>query len=210
MKRFRYVILSVLMMLLVLGSMLFYIPRFQDLYIGYFAKMTVPSRVTLSLESTTGYYYTDSLYNVQTAEMVPLAIESVTTSSGAKLAVGETPIVMRVVGAVSGMAGFLVFLFAFDYSYRFMQTVMKKQIFSRECVLWLRKMGAAFLLLFLLDGIVCTLYHRLTSASFSFENYRIEAAPLEYSFLLISVVAFFLGEVFAVALQMKEEQELTI
>ena len=102
-------------------------------------------------------------------------------------------------------------IFAVLYFIRFIAKVNKGEIFSRRSIRRLRRIGILFTLGFLVS-LFPTIYTYITvKEAFAIENYRILLFDMFNLLpLLLGLIAFMVAQIFALALRMQEEQELTI
>ena len=94
--------------------------------------------------------------------------------------------------------------------YKILSRVEKGVIFDRRNVKNLRILGSLFVGLALLDKVVATITYNQQVNLLNFENYTIQADPININFILIAMLVLLVGEIFMRGIRMKEEQDLTI
>jgi hypothetical protein len=99
----------------------------------------------------------------------------------------------------------LLFIYSIYLLRKVISFFIKKEIFNDEVILLLNKIGKCLLASFLIKAIPLILY------IYAF-NHKFESPHFEYHFSLICLGLFFmvLSEVFKIAKDMKEENELTV
>ena len=163
----------------------------------------------LSSVSLVPYTFTeiaDSIYNAKTDSYVPAYYRKVDL----ELNQPESRVFSIFRYTCQIFQDFFV-LFAVLYFIRFIAKVNKGEIFSRRSIRRLRRIGILFTLGFLVS-LFPTIYTYITvKEAFAIENYRILLFDMfNLMPLLLGLIAFMVAQIFAIALRMQEEKELTI
>lgn len=151
-------------------------------------------------------FFRDSVYNAKSGSYVPAAYSSLMVS----VPTSPSPWLMGVEGLLS-ILQLGVLLWAVVLFVRLVVSINRSDIFNWRNVRRLHRIGIA-----LVTGFCCTLasawlnIHSLEGA-FALEGYRLSMTDaVSTTLLVLGLCALIVGEVFAIGLRMKEEQELTI
>lgn len=148
----------------------------------------------------------DSVYNEKSGTFVPASYSSMAVSVDTHASVGERVINLLLIYLHLGLSVWAVVLFI-----RLIISINKSVIFNWRNVRRLRRLGIA-----LIASFCCVLtgaYLDLVSVreSFSLHGYDLSISEMvSITTLVLGLCSLIVGEVFAIGLKMKEEQELTI
>lgn len=150
--------------------------------------------------------FTDSILNDKTGEYVPAMYNRLIVS----VKTGSSSWQMIV---AMGMAYLQIFvtIFAVVLFVRLIMAINRSDIFSWKNVRRLRKIGISMIICFLCSAIPVWIASYQLSGVFAIKGYSSNLSELiSITNLVLGMVALIIGEVFAIGLKMKEEQELTI
>ncbi|UVV57047.1 DUF2975 domain-containing protein [Bacteroides fragilis] len=88
--------------------------------------------------------------------------------------------------------------------------INKSDIFNWKNVRRLRWLGVALLLNFISEAVPAPMNDYELSSVFSLSGYSMETSIDSVMLVILGLVSLIVGEVFAIGLKMKEEQDLTI
>ena len=88
--------------------------------------------------------------------------------------------------------------------------INKSDIFNWKNVRRLRWLGVALLLNFISEAVPALMNDYELSSVFSLSGYSMETSIDSVMLVILGLVSLIVGEVFAIGLKMKEEQDLTI
>lgn len=165
----------------------------------------------ISLESHSftmkgGELFSDSVYNEKTGKYVPASYSSMVVS------IDDHPALWEQIA--SKLLTFLqigVYIWAIVLFVRLIISINKSDIFNWKNVRRLRRLGLALIISFCCSFSVAyiTLYN--VGEVFSLRGYTLELSGiLGGTMLVLGLCSLIVGEVFAIGLKMKEEQDLTI
>ena len=148
----------------------------------------------------------DSVYNAKTGSFVPAHIRrvSVVLDSPMSTAVSVLSICCEVIRDLMIVVAFFWFL-------RFIGKVNKGEIFSGRNIRRLRWIGGLLIGGFLLSLVPIIKTITIVNNGFEMGNYKLQLLSLfDVMPLLLGLFSLLTAQIFAMALRMKEEQELTI
>ena len=141
----------------------------------------------------------DSVYNEKMGEFVPAIYGKLVVSV-------NTPvnIWLKFITMMCNFIGIFTMIFSVVFFAKLIIAINKSRIFDWKNVRRLRWLGAILILNF-----ICSAYE--LSGVFSISGYSVNLSGLVSKLtLVLGLVALIVGEVFAIGLKMKEEQDLTI
>lgn len=159
-----------------------------------------------------GYYhsgdelFTDSVYNEKSGEYVPASYSSLIVSVGTNSTFWELMKNTLFTLLHTGVSIWAIVLFI-----RLMISINKSDIFNWRNVRRLRFLGVALIIGFSAQFLLA--YSNMVSVSkvFSIPGYDLSLSELvSITNLVLGLCSLIVGEVFAIGLKMKEEQDLTI
>jgi len=151
--------------------------------------------------------FTDSLYNLKSHTKVPVMHSELEV----KLNSSTCNIGTTITSALLSLSYMIAIVFSFYYFIKVISSINKSIIFDWKNVKRLRFLGTALLLSFLIDSIICVLELYKIKNTIEFAGYNIDGLDLlQTTNLILGLVSFIVAEIFAIALKMKEEQDLTI
>ena len=161
----------------------------------------------ISMSGNGGAIFQDSVYNEKTGTYIPA------TYSGMAISVDTKPTVWEVI-----LNKFLFFFLQFGmYTWaivlflRLIISINKSDIFNWKNVRRLRRMGIALIVGFSCSFLSAYLSNRSVSEVFSLHGYDLGISEVVgTTMLVLGLSSLIVGEVFAIGLKMKEEQDLTI
>ena len=150
---------------------------------------------------------TDSIYNAKTQTWMPSRISGTTVtveetkSSMLNTAISSLLVIPLLILSIVAIVCFIKVILA----------VNKSIIFDKVNVRRLRIMGLSFVIIFLLAFILDYYYLQLIRSMVEIPYYRIGGAYIYSAFsLILGILSFIVGEIFAIGLRLKEENEFTI
>lgn len=185
-----------------IGCILDYIPRnfsSEEVY-----------RVKVYLESKPGYYYTDSLTNIKTGEVLPVRYEKMQTPF-LHLGVPPLPLWARATGLLCGLLFSVCVVFVLKWASLFLKNIRARQVFTFGNVRLLRRLSLVLGAVWLCNYLFACFDYWSISSLVDFEGYRPEfhyASSLSY--LVLPALVLLVAEIFSIGLSLKEEQDLTI
>jgi len=149
----------------------------------------------------------DSVYNTKTQTWIPSRISGTTVlveeSKASKLYLTIGRLLMLPVSVLC-----IVVIVCFI---KVILAVNKSIIFDIVNVRRLRIMGLSFIIIFLLVFIINYYHLQLARSMIEIPDYRIGGAYIYSAFsLILGILSFIVGEIFAIGLRLKEENEFTI
>ena len=167
--------------------------------------------------------FKDSVYNEKTGSYVPVAYTQMVTNvlRGAN-PIRNLPVAYACHYDPSGQCSMvqhhepaaLLAVFAIIAStVLFIQLIVainKSDIFNWKNVRRLRWLGVALLLNFISEAVPALMNDYELSSVFSLSGYSMETSIDSVMLVILGLVSLIVGEVFAIGLKMKEEQDLTI
>lgn len=159
-----------------------------------------------SFSVSNGTFLQDSVYNEKSGKYVPAAYSTMAVSV-------DNPSAMTGV-YVSSLLTFIqlgLYIWAIVLFIRLIVSINKSDIFNWRNVRRLRYLGVALILGFSCSFLVAYLSYRSVTEVFSLRGYDlIFSDVLDITMLVLGLCSLIVGEVFAIGLKMKEEQDLTI
>lgn len=150
--------------------------------------------------------FADSVYNEKTGEYVPAMYNRMIISMKTGTSTWQMMVMM-----VLAYLQLFVTVFAVTLFVRLIMSINRSNIFSWKNVRRLRKIGVSMILCFLCSAIPVWIASYQLSGVFAIKGYSSNLSELiSTTNLVLGMVALIIGEVFAIGLKMKEEQELTI
>lgn len=159
-----------------------------------------------SFSLTDGHFFCDSVYNEKSGTYVPAAYSSMAVIVDIHPAVWET-----ILGSILPFLELILYIWAIVLFLRLIISINKSDIFNWKNVRRLRRLGFA-----LVAGFCCTfaaayLALREVEEVFTLSNYDLNLSDaVSITTLVLGLCSLIVGEVFAIGLKMKEEQDLTI
>lgn len=153
-----------------------------------------------------GRFFTDSVYNEKSGEYVPASYSSMVVSVDTNSTLWDLMESAILTFVHVGVSIWAVILFI-----RLIISINKSDIFNWRNVRRLRFLGVALIVSFCAQFLLA--YSNMASVSkvFSIPGYDLSLAELvSMTTLVLGLCSLIVGEVFAIGLKMKEEQDLTI
>ena len=148
----------------------------------------------------------DSVYNEKTGEFVPAIYGKLVVSV-------NTPvnIWLKFITMMCNFIGIFTMIFSVVFFAKLIIAINKSRIFDWKNVRRLRWLGAILILNFICSAFPAYISAYELSGVFSISGYSVNLSGLVSKLtLVLGLVALIVGEVFAIGLKMKEEQDLTI
>lgn len=150
--------------------------------------------------------FNDSVLNEKTGEYVPAMYSQMLVSIRSKPSIGQTLAII-----LSSIINLFVVLIAVVLFLFLIISINKSDIFNWKNVSRLRWLGSLLILSFICTVIPVCVTNYFLSGIFSIKGYSLHLSDLlSITNLVLGLSALIVGEVFAIGLRMKEEQELTI
>ena len=130
--------------------------------------------------------FKDSVYNEKTGSYVPVA------------------------QVISGLLAVFAIIASTVLFIQLIVAINKSDIFNWKNVRRLRWLGVALLLNFISEAVPALMNDYELSSVFSLSGYSMETSIDSVMLVILGLVSLIVGEVFAIGLKMKEEQDLTI
>lgn len=151
-------------------------------------------------------FFRDSLYNEKSKSYVPAVYSSMMISVDSHDSAGKTVVKYLLVYLHLGFSLWAVVLFI-----RLIISINKSDIFNWRNVRRLRRLGMALVVSFCCTFASAYLDFVGIGAVFSLHGYELSLSELvSTTTLVLGLCSLIVGEVFAIGLKMKEEQDLTI
>jgi len=152
------------------------------------------------------HLFNDSVLNEKTGEYVPAMYTQMLVSVDSKPSIGQ--ILTLTLSSIMNLFAVLVAVVIFVF---LIVSINKSDIFNWKNVYRLRWLGGVLIFSFICTAIPTLMTSYLLSGVFSVKGYSLHLADLvSITNLVLGLSALIVGEVFAIGLRMKEEQELTI
>jgi len=151
-------------------------------------------------------FFNDSVLNEKTGEYVPAMYSQMLVSVKEKPNIGQTLTISlsNLVNTLAVLVAIILFIFLII-------SINKSKIFNWKNVYCLRWLGGMLVLSFICTVVPTVVTSNALSDVFSLKGYDLHLMELvSITNLLLGLSALIVGEVFAIGLRMKEEQELTI
>lgn len=148
----------------------------------------------------------DSVYNEKSGEFVPAIYGKLIVSV-------DTPINLwfKFASMLCHFVGIFTMIFSVVFFFKLIAAINKSNIFSWKNVRRLRWLGAILILNFVCEALPAYIFAYELSDAFSIPGYSLNLSGLVSKLTLtLGLVSLIVGEVFAIGLRMKEEQDLTI
>lgn len=184
----------------------------QDFLWGYkAASENVDSRIDndafISLTPSEIGIYTDSVYNTKTGKWMPMQYREVVVHSEQNmLSFGEEAIMFISVFILAFLAIYQVVVFC-----KLIYAINKLKIFEWSNVLKLRIIGGAMIISFIVNAVCKYIYYSNYLANIDIPGYALNSGGMwDFEQLIPGLGVLLMGEIFAMGLRLREEQELTI
>lgn len=146
----------------------------------------------------------DSVYNEKSSSWIPAKIEKMSVEIKER----EMPLAVIVPVGIIGIACMILIMVCF---FKLVISVNKSVIFDRKNVKRLRYIGVGFLLIYLMNIGGGYYFLEMAKELVEVPGYKITPGEvLDAENLVMGLVAFFIAEIFAIGIRLREEQELTI
>lgn len=150
--------------------------------------------------------FNDSVLNEKTGEYVPAMYSQMLVSVKSKQSVGQTLVIITF-----SLINLFAVLIAIAVFFFIIVSINKSKIFVWRNVYSLRWLGGVLILSFICTAVPTIVTSYALSDVFSIKGYDLHLSELvSITNLVLGLSALIVGEVFAIGLRMKEEQELTI
>ena len=149
--------------------------------------------------------FTDSVYNEKTSSYVPAMYSQLIVS----VKTNPSMCTMLISGILS-LLEFISIALSVVFFIRIIISINKSDIFNWKNVRRLRWLGVALLLNFISEAVPALMNDYELSSVFSLSGYSMETSIDSVMLVILGLVSLIVGEVFAIGLKMKEEQDLTI
>ena len=117
---------------------------------------------------------------------------------------------MMVAQVISGLLAVFAIIASTVLFIQLIVAINKSDIFNWKNVRRLRWLGGALLLNFISEAVPALMNDYELSSVFSLSGYSMETSIDSVMLVILGLVSLIVGEVFAIGLKMKEEQDLTI
>lgn len=150
--------------------------------------------------------FVDSVYNEKSQTYVPAAYSSMAISIETLPSVGRT-----ISSWLFPPLQLVLYVWAIVLFIRLVISINKSDIFNWRNVRRLRRIGGILIIAFCCTGITAYLNLRSIEEVFSLRGYELSLSDmLDTTILVVGLCSLIVGEIFAIGLRMKEEQDLTI
>ncbi|MCC8187147.1 MAG: DUF2975 domain-containing protein [Bacteroides sp.] len=165
--------------------------------------------VDVSLRPVSGHVLVDSVYNEVTASFLPVIHGRMIVGLPS---VDGTPSIWKAIWTLFLFLAFIVLVTAcIVFFIRLIIAINQSDIFNWKNVYRLYKMGSCLIAIFALELTSVILTSRQAEHLLSIPGYEINPMDsLSFTTLILGGCALLVGEIFAIGLRLKEEQELTI
>ncbi|NDV82202.1 DUF2975 domain-containing protein [Bacteroides sp. 51] len=150
--------------------------------------------------------FNDSVLNEKTGEYVPAMYSQMLVSVKTKQSIGQTLtiIIFSMINLFAVVVAVVIFILI-------IVSINKSKIFIWRNVYCLRWLGAMLILSFICTVVPTAVTSYALSDVFSIKGYDLHLSELvSITNLVLGLSSLIVGEIFAIGLRMKEEQELTI
>lgn len=155
---------------------------------------------------TGGDIFQDSVYNEKSGTYVPALYSTMAVTIDSHPAKWE-----MIAQSLLGLLQMIVYIWAIVLFIRLIISINKSDIFNWKNVRRLRRMGLALILSFCCTLFMAYLMVHGVDEVFSLRGYSLNLSGLiSTTMLVLGLCSLIVGEVFAIGLKMKEEQDLTI
>ncbi|MCD8080617.1 MAG: DUF2975 domain-containing protein [Bacteroides sp.] len=163
----------------------------------------------VSLRPVSGHILIDSVYNEVTASFLPVMHSRMIVGLPAADA---SPSIWKAICTLFLFLAFIILVTAcIVFFIRLIIAINKSDIFNWKNVSRLYKMGGCLIAIFALELTSVLLTSRQAAHLLSIPGYEINSMDsLSFTTLILGGCALLVGEIFAIGLRLKEEQELTI
>lgn len=149
--------------------------------------------------------FKDSVYNEKTGSYVPVAYTQMVTNVKV-----DRSTWMMVAQVISGLLAVFAIIASTVLFIQLIVAINKSDIFNWKNVRRLRWLGVALLLNFISEAVPALMNDYELSSVFSLSGYSMETSIDSVMLVILGLVSLIVGEVFAIGLKIKEEQDLTI
>lgn len=151
-------------------------------------------------------FFLDSVYNEKSGSYVPATYSTLIVSVDNHPTTGETIVEKGLI-----ILQMLMYIWAIVLFIRLIVSINKSDIFNWRNVRRLRRLGVALIISFACTLLVAWLDCLSLNEVFSLRGYELTFSDVvNTTTLVLGLCSLLVGEVFAIGLKMKEEQELTI
>lgn len=160
---------------------------------------------SLSLEGN-GDLFIDSVYNEKSAAYVPATYSSLMVSVETQPSTWS-----KISDKLFPPLQMVLYIWAIVLFIRLVISINKSDIFNWRNVRRLRRIGGILIIAFCCTGITAYLNLQGIEEVFSLRGYELSLSDmLDTTILVVGLCSLIVGEIFAIGLRMKEEQDLTI
>ncbi len=118
--------------------------------------------------------------------------------------------IFKIMSLVFALIYLGVFIAIPIYMFNIIQSVQNNRIFDMKNLKRIKWLGKFVIILFLIETFIGQFDYRMALNTIKIEGYAIQPYVPEVSMLMLGGVILLLSEMFSIALNMKEEQDLTI
>ena len=151
------------------------------------------------------YFGLCPFHNEKTGSYIPVAYTQMVTNVKV-----DRSTWMMVAQVISGLLAVFAIIASTVLFIQLIVAINKSDIFNWKNVRRLRWLGVALLLNFLSEAVPALMNDYELSSVFSLSGYSMETSIDSVMLVILGLVSLIVGEVFAIGLKMKEEQDLTI
>ena len=144
-------------------------------------------------------------HNEKTGSYIPVAYTQMVTNVKV-----DRSTWMMVAQVISGLLAVFAIIASTVLFIQLIVAINKSDIFNWKNVRRLRWLGVALLLNFISEAVPALMNDYELSSVFSLSGYSMETSIDSVMLVILGLVSLIVGEVFAIGLKMKEEQDLTI
>lgn len=151
--------------------------------------------------------FKDSIYNEKTGCYIPMTYSSVVVNCRT-----QHSLPVSIMSALASLLSAGLCVWAVLLFFRLVMAINRSEIFCWKNVRYLRRLGFSLLVAGCCSMLVAYIDYRSLVELYSFSGYSLHFSGmvLKTSPLVLGLCALIVGEVFAIGLKMKEEQDLTI
>ncbi len=167
---------------------------------------------TLLLEPQNfNHFYTDSIRNKKTGELIPISYERVQVRYDYQEPQSSKSLLLGTGMTLVALPTVILYLLILILFYKLILAFYKDDIFSNDNVRRLRLLGTYTLILWVLEVAFYSMYLTTVKSLIEIADYKIIMSEhLEHELLLFGVILLIATNVMKRAITIKEEQDLTI
>lgn len=155
-------------------------------------------------------FYSDSVRNLKTGEFTPISYDKIQVQYTHTQPQTTKSFLLDTAMMLTALPTLVLYLMILILFYKLVLAFYKDNIFSKDNVRMLRKLGMFTISIYVLQLAFYVMYHATTKSLLELADYKIIMPNLEHEQLLLGIILLIATNVMKRAITLKEEQDLTI